>query len=197
MRPGACPIIRGGRIASVAGLVLAATVAIPAAAPARAAGVEITVDRKTLSDLLAAMVPPSVSVPLGGQAAVTLRIDGLEVTGFDPSAGETGQVRTSLRLEVPELGVRVPVRPRLSLHLSEKDGRSLCYLAFEHVVVPLPLGGPVDIAHLLPRIPVPADEVHLVQLSRGAFRVRTRLVKARMGSNARQLGFDLDVSPAP
>ena len=165
--------------------------------PPSHARVDISVDAKTLTDLLSTMVPPGASLSLVGDRKVTLQIDDLRITGFDPAAGKNGEglVLSALRLKVPELGLNIPVEPRLSLHLEERDGRSVCHLLFEEVVVPLPLSGPVDIAPLLPRIPVPADNVTRFQSARGFFQVRTRLVEARMGSRALQFGFDLEVSP--
>ena len=126
---------------------------------------------------------------------MTLRIEDLKVTGFDPAAGNGGHVLTSLRLESPEIGLAVPLKPRLSLHLSETDGRSICNLRFEKVVLPIPLSGPIDIAGLLPAIPVPADQINTVETTRGFFHVRIRLVETHVGSSALHFGFDVDVSP--
>ena len=166
--------------------------------PAAQAGVEISVDAETLTDLLSAMVPSGVSLPLVGDQRVTLQIEEVRVTGFEPTAGKNGRglIVSALRLRVPELGLSVPVEPRLSLYLEEKDGRSTCHLIFEKVVVPFPLTGPVNIAPLLPRIPVPADNLTMVQSARGLFQVRTRLVETTMGNRALRFRFDLDVSPA-
>ena len=93
------------------------------------------------------------------------------------------------------MGLAVPLKPRLSLHLSEKDGRSICNLRFEKVVLPIPLSGPIDVAGLLPAIPVPADEINTVETARGFFHVRTRLVETRVGASALHFGFDIEVSP--
>jgi hypothetical protein len=166
-----------------------------AGAPDASAGVDLEVDATTLTELLAIMVPASVALDLTPENRVTLRIEDLKVTGFDPAAGNGGHVLTSVRLESPEIGLTVPLKPRLSLHLSEKDGRSICNLRFEEVVLPIPLSGPIDIAGLLPAIPVPADELNTVETARGLFHVRTRLVETRVGSSALHFGFDIDVSP--
>lgn len=179
----------------VAGLfVLAAAVPY---APRASATVDLQVDRDTLSSLLATMVPPDVPLELAGGNVVTLRIREFRVNGFDPDAGPRGQVLTSFRLEVPELGLRVPVQPRLSLHVTEKDGQALCNLRFEDIRFAVPFAGAMNIAPLLPEIPVPADEVTAVETPGGIFRVRTRLIDARVGADTLDLSFRLDVEPAP
>jgi hypothetical protein len=171
-------------------------VVLLAGAPPTSAGIDLKVDATTLTELLAVMMPSSVALDLTPDNRVTLRIDDLKVTGFDPAAGNSGHVLTSLRLESPEMGLTVPLKPRLSLHLSEKDGRSVCSLRFEEVVLPIPLSGPLDIAGLLPAIPVPADQINTVQTARGVFNVRTRLVETHVGTSALHFGFDIEVSPA-
>jgi hypothetical protein len=164
-------------------------------APGAIAGVDLQVDAATLTELLAVMVPESIVLNITPENRVTLRIKDLQVTGFDPAAGNGGHVLASLNLESPEMGLVVPLKPRLSLHLSEKDGRSLCNLRFEKVVLPVPLSGPIDVAGLLPVIPVPADEINTVETTRGLFQVRTRLVETRVGASALHFGFELEVSP--
>jgi len=175
---------------------LALVLCAAAAAPASAA-VDVVVDAKTLTDLLSAMVPPSAALDLTPDNRVTLKIEDVRVTGFDPAAENGGHILAALRLEVPELGLKLPVEPRLSLHLSEKDGRRLCYLQFERVMLPVPLAGPLDIATLLPRIPVPADEINAIETARGAFQVRTRLAGTEIRSAAVNFRFDILVSPLP
>lgn len=161
------------------------------------AAVDVTVDAQTLTDLLSAMVPPSRVLEVTPDNRVTLRIEDVRVTGFDPAAADGGHILAALRLEVPELGLKLPVQPRLSLHLSEVEGRSVAYLQFEEVTVPIPLTGPLDVASLLPRIPVPADELNVIETARGTFHVRTRLADTRIGSSAVNFRFDIEVSPAP
>jgi hypothetical protein len=161
------------------------------------AGVDITVDAETLTALLSTALPQKVLLPVAGETKLTLLLENLKVTGFEPTGGKNGRglLLTSLQLEVPELGLKMPVHPKLSLELDDIDGQRTCYLLFERVDVPLPVAGNVNIAYLLPRIPVPADNLTTVQSSRGLFDVRTRLAEARMGSRALRLSFDLDVSP--
>lgn len=169
-----------------------------AGGPTPLAGVDISVDAETLSTLLAATIPPEVFLPVTGEHTLTLVLDDFRVTGFEPTGGDNGRglLLTSLMLEVPELGLKLPVQPKLSLQLDDQDGQRICYLRFERVEVPLPIAGNVNIAYLLPKLPVPADNVTTIHSARGLFDVRTRLAEARMGARNLRFTFDLDVYPA-
>lgn len=175
-------------------LMLAAIVLI--AVPARA-NIEISLDAGTMTDLLTTMLPERVSVPVLGDHRINVGIDDIRVVGFEPAGGANGQgvVLTSLHLEVPELAIDALVTPRLSLHVGEENDKTVCYLVFEEARLPLPVSGPVDIAPLLPRIPIPADSIFPIEGQRGTFDVRMRLVEVVMGSRALRFDFDLAVSP--
>ena len=161
------------------------------------AGIDVTVDAETLSELLSVMVPPSAVLDLTPDNRVTLQIEDVRVTGFDPGAENGGHILAAVRLVVPEIGLSVPLEPRLSLRKGEKDGRSLAYLQFENVTLAIPFSGPLDVASLLPRIPVPADQTNTIQTARGLFNVRTRLADTEIGSAAVRFMFDVEVSPVP
>ena len=134
------------------------------------------------------------------EKAAAERLGGdLIAEGIIAAVKEVGiEVPVVVRLEGTnaELGLKMPVHPKLSLQLEDRDGLRVCFLRFERVEVPLPLAGNVNIAYLLPRLPVPADNVTTFHSARGLFNVRTRLAEARMGSRALRLRFDLQVSPA-
>jgi hypothetical protein len=167
-------------------------------APPAAARVDVTLDAASLNDLLRAMAPDRVDVPLAGGRSVTLLLQDLKVTGFDPSAGPHGGVTTSLRLKVPELGLDLPVEPRLGIEMTTgPSGAAACVLVFRKVLLDLPLTGAVDVAPLLPRLPVMPDTSWLVGTARGNVRVKPLLVDARTGASALRLGFELEVSAAP
>lgn len=167
------------------------------AAPA-AARVDVTLDAATLSDLLGAMAPDRVQVALAGGRSVTLQLQDLKVTGFDPGAGANGGVTASLRLKVPELGLDLPVEPRLALEVATAPGGAkTCVLVFRKVVLELPLTGAVDVAPLLPALPVMPDTSWLVRAARGNVRVKPVLVDARTGASALRLGFDLQIAASP
>lgn len=162
------------------------------------ARVDVTLDKGSLNDLIANMAPERVPVELAAGRSVDLVLHDLTVTGFDPAGGGTGQgyVLTSVRLEVPELGLNVPLTPKLSLQFRDANGKKVAYLRFEEVKLMLPVTGPINVAPLLPPLPIIADNAWMVSSARGKVRVEPRLVDARLGANALRLAFDLIVGPA-
>jgi hypothetical protein len=185
---------KGGRRAAIP----AALLLLGAVSPAFAR-VDVTLDAASLNDLMSAMAVSQVRVPLTEGRGVTLKLHDLKVTGFDPAEGEKqeGFVLTSLRLEVPELGLSLPLTPRLSLQTGERNGKKFAYLKFEKVSVPLPITGAVDVAPLLPVLPLPTDTSWTVAADAGNVRVRTVLTEARMGAKNLRLSFDLEATKAP
>lgn len=161
------------------------------------ARVEVSIDAETLNELLPAMTPKRVNVALTQGRGVTLEIHDLKVVGFERPAGaeSEGVLRTSLRLRVPELGIDVPVEPRLSLHTGERGGNRYAYLKFAKVELALPLTGSVDVGPLLPTLPLLADTAWNIPSSAGNVRVRTILRDARMGAKSLGLTFDLEAIP--
>lgn len=181
-------------------LALLATLALPLAAlstPAAHAKVDVTLDVESLNEILPAMAPRQVSVPLAQGRGVTLLLQDLRVRGFDPTAGEDkeGFLLTSLRLVVPELGIDAPVEPQLSLRVGERQGRKHAYLKFEKVPIALPLTGSVDIGPLLPTLPLLVDTSWSVATAGGNVHVRAILREARMGARNLRLTFDLEAAP--
>jgi hypothetical protein len=173
-------------------LVLALAVLACTAAQAR---VDVTLDQATLNDLVSKMAPERVPVALGGGRSVQLRLTELRITGFEPAAGERGHLVSALHLSVPELGIDVPVAPRLSLQFKDANGKKVAYLRFEEVKLPLPLTGVVDIAPLLPPLPITTDTAWKVTAQRGPVRIEPKLVDATMGQKNLKLVFDLVVTP--
>lgn len=165
-----------------------------AVAPA-AARVEVTLDAASLNDMLASMAPDRVQVALGAGRGVTIQMLDMKVVGFDPSAGPNGGLTTSLRLVVPELGIDVPVAPHLRLDMTDgAGGRKACVLRFDKVVLDLPLTGSIDVAALLPTLPVMPETAWTVNSARGKVRVTPSLVDAKTGTKNIRLGFDLAVA---
>jgi hypothetical protein len=161
------------------------------------ARIDVTLDAEALNDLLAAMAPNHVDVALTAGRNLTIQMQDLKVTGFDPTAGPNGGVATSLRLIVPDLGIDVPVEPHLTLEITEgAGGRKLTFLRFDKVVLNLPLTGAVDVAALLPPLSLMPDSSWVVNSARGKVRVRPNLVDAKTGTKNIRLGFTLDVEPA-
>jgi hypothetical protein len=178
--------------------VLGSLIVTAALCGAPMAAVDVTLDADALNSMLTALAPNQVSVNLAAGRAVTLRMENLHVTSFDPSVtdGSMGHIVTALQLRVPELGVDVPVHPRLSLQVKDAGGKRTCYFRFEKVEVPMPITGSVDIASLLPLLPIHSDQAAwVVAGSRGNVRVQPRLIDAKLGMKNLRLSFDLVIDP--
>ena len=175
-----------------AALILALAL-VPVLAHAR---VEVTLDADSLNEMLTNMAPDRVPVGLGGGRSVVLQLHDMKVTGFDPAAGPNGGVTTSLRLVVPELGVDIPVTPHLTLDMKTgANGKKTCALRFDKVVLNLPLTGAVDVASLLPVLPIMPETAWSVDSARGKVRVKPDLIDAKTGAKNIRLAFDLAVAP--
>jgi hypothetical protein len=173
-------------------LALAALVSAPALAR-----IDITLDAESLNGLLKSMAPDHVDVGLTAGKSLTIRMQDLEVTGFDPTAGPNGGLSTSLRLIVPELGIDIGVTPHLTLEITvAAGGKRSSFLRFDKVMLNLPLTGAVDVAALLPPVALMPDTGWVVNSARGRVRVKPNLVDAKTGTKNIRLGFTLDVEPA-
>jgi hypothetical protein len=171
---------------------LASALALPAAAK-----IDITIDAESLNGLLTSMAPDHVDVNLAGGRSVTLYMKDLKVTGFDPTAGPNGGLTTSLRLQVPELGLDVPVQPHLTLETGDAGGgRRTTFLRFDKVVLNLSVAGSIDIASLLPTLSLLPDAAWVVNSARGKVRVKPRLIDAKTGAKNIRMSYELDVEAA-
>jgi hypothetical protein len=171
---------------------LAASISVPAYAR-----IDVTLDADSLNGLLTSMAPNHVDVGLAAGRGLTIQMQDLKVTGFDPEAGRHGGVATSLRLIVPELGIDVVVAPHLTLEIADAAaGRKVSLLRFDKVVLNLPLTGEIDVAALLPPLILMPDAGWVVNSARGKVRIRPNLVDAKTGTKNIRLGFTLDVEPA-
>jgi len=129
---------------------LALSLAVAFSIPAWAR-IDVTLDAESLNGILTAMAPDHVEVGLTAGRSLTIRMEDLKVTGFDPTAGPNGGLSTSLRLIVPDLGIDIAVTPHLTLEIMDTTGgRKASFLRFDKVVLNLPLSGAVDVAALLP-----------------------------------------------
>lgn len=160
------------------------------------ARIDVTLDAESLNGLLSTMAADHVEIGLAAGRSVTIRMEDLKVTGFDPAAGQYGGVSTSLRLVVPELGIDIPVTPHLTLEITESQGGlKASFLRFDKVVLNMPLTGPVDVAGLLPPVALMPDAGWVVNSARGRVRVKPNLVDAKTGTKNIRLGFTLDITP--
>jgi hypothetical protein len=161
------------------------------------ARIDVTLDAESLNGLLASMAPNHVDVSLAGGRGLTIQMQDLKVTAFDPTAGRHGGVATSLRLIVPDLGIDVVVAPHLTLEIADAaGGRKVSMLRFDKVLLDLPLTGSVDVAALLPPLMLMPDTGWIVNSARGKVRVRPNLVDATTGTKNIRLGFTLYIEAA-
>ena len=83
-------------------------------------------DAATLNRLLAAVAVNRVEVPLGPQRTVTVELHDLRVTGFEPpgASGGKGTILAAVRVVAPELGLQVPLEPRIVVDVANEAGAS-------------------------------------------------------------------------
>jgi len=162
-------------------------------APALAGGT-LGVDVATLNQLLPALTAEEFEVAVMGDQTVTLRLEELQITGFDPAAGggSTGQILTRVRVAILDLGFTATIQPRLSLKVVERDKQSLLVMRFEQAEIPLPLLGDVDIGRLIPPLEFPAESFFMLQGANGDVPMRGWLTGVTMGQKVLQFEFDLE-----
>jgi len=179
------------------GAVLALGIAVLLAAGSGEARAAVTfeIDRTTLNDVLAELTLDQVAVPITSTRSLVVRLRDMKVTGFDPTAGEHGQILTAVRLEVPEIGLDISTSPRLSLNVIEQEDGTVLEMRFEEVALQIPLAGAVNVAPLLPPLRYPTDNVWLLTGTRGDVPVSSKLKNVVMGRSAIRLVFDVQVLP--
>jgi hypothetical protein len=172
---------------------LAACAALLLTPPAQATGT-FGVDVATLNELLPALTGEKFEVVVLGDQTVTLRLDDLEVTGFDPSAGNgsTGHILTRVTVAILDLGIKETIRPSLSLEVLERDKQSWIVLRFEKADIPLPLLGDVDIGRLIPPLEFPAESLFTLQGTNKDVNMRGWLTAVKMGQKVLQFEFEVE-----
>jgi hypothetical protein len=77
------------------------------------AGVGVEVDLETLNRLLGAVTRSRFDVELAAGTAVTVELQDLKVTGLAPATKDKpNAILTSVTLVAPDIGLRVPLKPR-------------------------------------------------------------------------------------
>ena len=172
---------------------LAACAAFLLTPPVQATGT-FGVDVATLNELLPALTGEKFEVVVLGDQTVTLRLDDLEVTGFDPSAGSgsTGHILTRVTVAILDLGITETIEPSLSLEVVERGRQSLVVLRFEKADIPLPLLGAVDIGRLIPPLEFPAESLFTLQGPSKDVNMRGWLTAVKMGQKVLQFEFELE-----
>jgi hypothetical protein len=168
------------------------------ATPADAA-VTVRIDRQTLDEVLPAVTQQAVEVPLAEGNKLTVQIVEMKVTGLATGTDDNpdGSILTSLKLKVPELGLTLPVEPRIALRAVSVDGASVLELSFVEVPLRLPLAGAIDVAKALPPLRYPAENLYTLEGATGEVPVRTKLRRVRTERDAVEFVFDVVVAQQP
>jgi hypothetical protein len=169
------------------------------APPAVLAGVTIGLDVAALNELVPAMAPRELQLPVAEDRSVSVILEDLQVTGLDPAAGAGagGHILTSMRLRAPQLGLTLPLQPRVAVGVVEQAGKSLLELRFEQASVGLPLLGSVDLAAFLPPLRLPAENVFLLEATSGDVEVHSRLTGVSMGAKVLRFEFAVQTEERP
>lgn len=164
--------------------------------PLRAAA-SVSFDIEMLNRLLPALAPKQVDVPLAVGRSMTVQLEDLKVTGFDPAAGRgsIGYILTSVRVRAPQLGLIAPLSPRMSLQVAQVGADKFLELRFEELQLELPLGATVDLASFLAPLRFTAENISKVAGAEGDVRIHTRITDVKMGTQALRLEVDFSVLP--
>lgn len=158
-----------------------------------AADVSVDIDREALNRVLTAITATQVRIPLTETRSIAVELRDLRVTALEPDAErrDRGHIRTTVRVVAPELGLDVPMAPRIALGVVEQNGLSLLELRFEELLLQLPFVGAVDLANLLQPMRYPADNVWLLAGVQGDVSVASRLTGIEMHSERLHFEFSI------
>ena len=182
------------RLAGPVLIVLATLWAAPAAA-----GVTVDIDGPTLNRILAAISVQQIEVPLSAQSTVSVELHDLKVLGFDPApaGGGPGAILTAVRVVAPELGLTVPLEPRITVDVVHEGEASLLEFRFEDLGLKIPFVGQINLARMVPPMRYPADNVFLIDGAQGDVPVTSRLTSIKMGRNSIRFELDIEVAQTP
>jgi len=168
------------------------------AAPA-AAGVTVDIDAPTLNQILTAISVAQVEVPISAQSTVTVELHDLRVIGFEPSPDQQrpGAILTAVRVVAPELGLEVPLEPRIAVDVVRDGEASILEFRFEDLGLKIPFVGQINLASLVPPMRYPADNVFLLDGAQGDVPVTSRLTAIKMGRDTIRFELDLEISETP
>ena len=159
------------------------------------ADVSVDIDRETLNRVLTAVAATQVEIPLTETNSVAVELRDLRVTALEPDAGrrDRGHIRTTVRVVAPELGLDVPLAPRIALGVIEENGRHLIELSFEELLLQIPLVGAIDLAGWMRPMRYPADNIWLLAGVDGNVEVASRLVGIEMHPEGVRFQFTIHV----
>jgi hypothetical protein len=172
-------------------------VILPALLFALSAQAEVTVDvdRETLNRILAAVVVDEIEVELSTGNTITVELRDLRVTGLEPGNGvdRKDAILTRVTVVAPELGLTVPLQPRVALEVVREGPARLLELRLDHLGLAVPLVGTIDLASLVPPARYPAENGWLLAGTRGDVPITSRLESIEMGRDKLRFRFEIDV----
>lgn len=173
-----------------------AAIALVLAVPVTAtrAAVTVSFDLASLNEVLSATAAQRVKVPLAEGRSLDVELHDLKVTGLDPAGCGQGCILTAVQLRVPQLGLSMPLQPRLTLAVVEGGQVEL---RFQEVKLPVPLVGTIDVGSMLRPMRFEASGVFQLPGGRTDVQLRSRLSKVQMVQDAMRLSFDIDTQAKP
>ena len=163
------------------------------------AGVTVDIDGSTLNRILAAISVQEIEVPISPQNTISVELHDLKVLGFDPSpeGGGPGAILTAVRVVAPELGLEVPLEPRIAVNVVREGETSLLEFRFEDLGLKIPFVGQINLAKMVPPMRYPADNVFLIDGAQGDVPLASRLKSVKMGKDTIRFELDLEVIDTP
>ena len=167
------------------------------AASAATAGVRIEMDRESLSQMVQALAPTEVTVPIAGGASLRLELHDVRVTGLEPATPQRpgDGLRLAARVVAPDVGFTSSVAPRLRVGLGSAEGQSVIEMKFEDLAFSIPLMGKIDLGRLLAPMRYPAQNAFALPSGDREVPMVSRLQKIAMTKDALHIEGDLRTAP--
>ena len=157
------------------------------------AGLNVTIDRESLDLILGEITTQRSQVPLPNGTSVDVVLQDLRIERFIPgnsSSEQPGGLEVTVTVQAPDLGVTLPLRPRLAFDVVEVDGRRQFRLSFENVELNLGITR-VDLSRAMRPMLYSADQLVQLDGAGGAVPLRYRLREVEVAADA--LHFEIDL----
>jgi hypothetical protein len=157
------------------------------------AAVKIELDRDSLSQMVAALAPTEVRVPIAGGATLRLELHDVRVTGLEPATAQKpgDGLRIAARVTAPDVGFESSVTPRLTVGLAAAGGESVIELKFEDLALSIPLMGRIDLGRLVAPMRYPAQNAFALPSGDRDVPMVSRLSKIAMTKDALRIEGDV------
>jgi hypothetical protein len=151
----------------------------------------------TLNEILNAVSVEQVEVPLSTERSVTVELHDLRVKGLLPAKtrNERHAIRTAVTVVAPDLGLRMPLEPLLTLDVvQDAEAGSVLELRFVDLGFDVPLMGHVNLAAAVPPMRYPATNQWLLDGARGPVPMISRLSSIDMEADRIRFRLEVDVA---